>query len=241
MRTSRTETRTRLTRRQASTRKASALLLVVTCLAGAPAQAQERGPLVLAKSSYFFVNSKIDPAVEGSAPIGQMYVEYMIPQRLRHRYPVVMVHGGSQTGTNFTGTPDGREGWAHYFVRRGYAVYVVDGVARGRSAHWSQVHGPVQPSRINQVEQRFVAPERFKLWPQAHLHTQWPGEGKPGDAAFDQFYAAQFPSIADFSKQQQINPPAIIALLEKIGRRFCSRIHNPAPSRGRSWTSDPIW
>ena len=56
-----------------------------------------------------------------------------------------MVHGGSQTGTNFTGTPDGREGWAQYFVRRGYAVYVVDQVARGRAAHWSQVHGPVQP------------------------------------------------------------------------------------------------
>ena len=196
---------------------AAALLLINSCFTVAPAQAQERGPLILAKSSYFFVNSKIDPAVEGSAPIGQMYVEYMIPQRLRHRYPVVMVHGGSQTGTNFTGTPDGREGWAHYFVRRGYAVYVVDGVARGRSAHWSQVHGPVQPSRINQVEQRFVAPERFNLWPQAHLHTQWPGEGKPGDAAFDQFYAAQFPSLAAFTKQQQINPPAIIALLEKIG------------------------
>jgi pimeloyl-ACP methyl ester carboxylesterase len=47
--------------------------------------------------------------------------------------------------------------------------------------------------------------------------TQWPGEGKPGDSVFDQFYAAQFPSIADFAKQQQINPPAIIALLEKIG------------------------
>jgi pimeloyl-ACP methyl ester carboxylesterase len=183
----------------------------------APAHAQERGPLVLAKSSYFFVGSKIDPSVEGSAPVGHMYVEYMIPQRLRHRYPVVMVHGGSQTGTNFTGTPDGREGWAHYFVRRGYAVYVVDGVARGRSAHWSQVHGPVQPSRINQVEQRFVAPERFKQWPQAHLHTQWPGEGKPGDPIFDQFYAAQFPSIANFTKQQEINPPALIALLEKIG------------------------
>src|SRR3954471_21537605 len=82
---------------------------------------RKSGPLVLAKSSYFFVGSKIDPSVEGSAPVGQMYVEYMVPQRLRHRYPVVMVHGGSQTGTNFTGTPDGREGWAHYFVRRGYA------------------------------------------------------------------------------------------------------------------------
>ena len=52
-----------------------------------------------------------------------------------------MIHGGSQTGTNFTITPDGREGWAQYFLRRGHAVYVVDQVARGRSAHFSQSQG----------------------------------------------------------------------------------------------------
>jgi len=128
-----------------------------------------------------------------------------------------MVHGGSQTGTNFTGTPDGRESWAQFFVRRGYAVYVVDGVARGRAAHWSQLQGPVSNPNMERLTQRFVAPERYKLWPQAHLHTQWPGEGKPGDDAFDQFYYSQFPSIVNFTKQQEINPPAIIALLEKIG------------------------
>jgi pimeloyl-ACP methyl ester carboxylesterase len=172
---------------------------------------------VLAKSSYFFIGGKIDRAVEGSPTVGHMYVEYMIPQRIRHRYPVVMVHGGSQTGTNFTGTPDGREGWAHYFVRRGYAVYVVDQVARGRAANWSQAQGPVQPAALERLTQRFVAPENFKMWPQAHLHTQWPGEGKPGDPSFDQFYASQFPSLTEFVKQQQINPPALIALLDKIG------------------------
>jgi pimeloyl-ACP methyl ester carboxylesterase len=75
----------------------------------------------------------------------------------------------------------------------------------------------VQPSRINFVEQRFVAPERFKQWPQAHLHTQWPGAGKPGDPAFDQFYASQFPSIVSFPKQQEINRDALVALLDKIG------------------------
>jgi pimeloyl-ACP methyl ester carboxylesterase len=195
----------------------AAAALVAAALATAPAQAQRRGPLVLAKSSYFFVGGKIDPSVQGSAPVGQIYVEYMIPQRLRHRVPIVMVHGGSQSGTNFTGTPDGREGWAQYFVRRGYAVYVVDGVARGRSAHWSQVYGQMTNANLERLTQRFVAPERYKLWPQAHLHTQWPGEGKPGDAAFEQFYFSQMPSIASFAKQQEINPPAIIALLEKIG------------------------
>ena len=191
------------------------LLLVCICALAPAARAQ--GPLVLAKSSYFFVGGKTDTSVDGSPVVGQMYVEYMIPQRQRHPYPVVMVHGGSQTGTNFTGTPDGREGWAQYFVRQGYAVYVVDQVARGRSAYWSQVYGPVTPSRLGFTEDRFVAPERVNMWPQAHLHTQFPGAGKPGDPDFDQFYASQFPSIVDFAKQQELNTTALVALLDKIG------------------------
>jgi pimeloyl-ACP methyl ester carboxylesterase len=198
----------------------AAAVLVSAALAITAAQAQQRQqrePLVLKSASYFYVGGKIDPKSKGSPIVGHMYVEYMIPQRLRSPYPIVMIHGGNQTGTNFSGTPDGREGWAQYFVRRGYAVYVVDQVARGRSAHWNEYYGPVQPARLNQVEERFVGIERFPLWPQAKLHTQWPGTGKPGDQHFDQFYAAQAVSIASFAKQQEINPPAIVALLEKIG------------------------
>ena len=45
-------------------------------------------------------------------------------------------------GTTYTGTPDGREGWAQYFVRRGYAVYVVDQPGRGRSGYLTEVYGP---------------------------------------------------------------------------------------------------
>jgi pimeloyl-ACP methyl ester carboxylesterase len=141
----------------ASARWGSLALLTLSALSATVAHAQERGPLVLAKASYFFVGGKIDTSLEGSPMVGHMYVESMVPARQRHPYPIVMVHGGSQTGTNFTGTPDGREGWAQYFVRRGYAVYVVDQVARGRSAHWSQVHGSVQPPRFNFAEQRFIA------------------------------------------------------------------------------------
>jgi pimeloyl-ACP methyl ester carboxylesterase len=196
----------------------AALGVIGAVVAFAPsAQAAANGPLVLAKQGYFFVGGKIDPALEGSPTVGHMYVEYQIPQKLEHPYPVVMIHGGGQTGTNFTGTPDGREGWAQYFLRRGYAVYVVDQVARGRAAHWAQAHGPMGPSRLSAVQQRFVTPERYKLWPQAHLHTQWPGAGQPGDPIFDQFYASQMPSIADFAKQQELNRDAGIALLDKIG------------------------
>src|SRR3954451_13777437 len=139
------------------------------------ADAQERGPLSLARASYFFVGGKIDTAAEGSPMLGQMYVEYMIPARRSQPYPIVMVHGGGQTGTNFTGTPDGREGWAQFFVRRGYAVYVVDQPGRGRAAYEADAYGPAGRVNFDNVERRFAAPERFNLWPQARFHTQWPG------------------------------------------------------------------
>ena len=176
-----------------------------------------RKPLVLDTTGYLYAGGRIDRSVEGAPMVGQMYAEYFIPRSLKSPYPIVMVHGGSQTGTNFTGTPDGREGWAQYFLRRGHAVYVVDQVARGRSAHFSQSQGPVQAGNLARTEQRFVAPKRFNLWPQAKHHSQWPGAGKPGDAGFDAFYATQFPSLDSYPKQQEINRDALIALFDRIG------------------------
>ena len=51
---------------------------------------------------------------------------------------VVMIHGGGQTAVNFLGTPDGRRGWADYFVARGFAVYLVDQPGRGRTGSLSR-------------------------------------------------------------------------------------------------------
>jgi pimeloyl-ACP methyl ester carboxylesterase len=174
-------------------------------------------PLSLETFGHFFVGGRIDRAVEGAPMTGQMYVEYFVPRTLKSPFPIVMIHGGSQTGTNFTATPDGREGWAQYFLRRGHAVYVVDQVARGRSAHYSQSQGAVGAADLPRTEQRFVAPRRFKLWPQARRHTQWPGSGRPGDPAFDAFYATQFPSLTDYGKQQALIRDAGLALLDRIG------------------------
>src|SRR5213593_485749 len=148
---------------------------------------------------------------------GQLYVEFQIPSRQTHRWPIVMIHGGGQTGTNFTGTPDDREGWSQFFLRQGYAVYVVDQPGRGRAAYEAERYGPMTRLDLENIQRRFVAPERYNLWPQAHLHTQWPGAGAPGDAVFDQFYSSQVPSIQDFTLQQILNRDAILALLDKIG------------------------
>jgi hypothetical protein len=66
--------------------------------------------------------------------IGQMYVQFQIPERRSGPgWPVIMVHGSTHTGAALESTPDGREGWYPYFVRKGIATYVVDQAGRGRS------------------------------------------------------------------------------------------------------------
>jgi pimeloyl-ACP methyl ester carboxylesterase len=189
---------------------------VLTAPASGPGHADE-APLVLARDGFFYVNGKPTVANDREYISGQMYVEVRIPAEKTKPYPIVMVHGGTMSGTNFTGTPDGREGWAQYFVRQGYVVYVVDQPGRGRSGYLAAAYGPNRNVERSNSASRFVAQEKFNLWPQAHLHTQWPGNGEPDDDATMQLASGQLPAIASFTKQQFLNRDALLALLEKIG------------------------
>lgn len=175
---------------------------------------------VTPREGYFFVGGRYVDTPAGPLMERQMYVEFRLPAQVKQPYPIVMVHGAAQTGTNFTGTPDGRKGWAEYFVEQGYAVYVVDQPARGRSAY-RETLAPVTRFSAAQLERRFTAHEKFNLWPQAKLHSQWPGEGpgkgQRGDPVFDQFYASQVQYIGANAVAEQLNRDAVAALLDKIG------------------------
>lgn len=180
-------------------------------------RAADEEPLALARDSYFYVNARPASADGKTFIAGQMYVEERVPAHRTHRWPIVMVHGGTMSGVNYTGTPDGREGWAQYFVRRGYAVYVVDQPGRGRSGYLPSAYGPARNVESGNSLSRFVAQEKYRLWPQAALHTQWPGSADANDPAAQQLAASQLPAIDSFEKQQFLNRDALLALFEKIG------------------------
>jgi pimeloyl-ACP methyl ester carboxylesterase len=174
----------------------------------------------VAARGYFYVGGRYvgDPGKETMQ--GQMYVEVLAPKDVRRPYPLVLIHGAAQTATNWMGTPDGRKGWAEFFVEQGYVVYMVDQPMRGRSAvHPSD--GATRMFTAPQEEGQFTAIERTGTWPQAKKHTQWPGEGenkgRHGDPIFDAFYATQVETVISNEETQLRNQAAGAALLDKIG------------------------
>jgi len=183
----------------------------------AASAAEDDPPLSLARDGFFYVGGKNTTVNGHTYVVGQMYVEMRIPARQMHPFPIIMVHGGTRTGTTYTGTPDGREGWAQYFARRGYAVYVVDQPGRGRSGYLEQAYGPQTLADGESGQRRYLQQEKARLWPQAHLHTQWPGNGALDDPVTLQMTGSYVPEMKDFTKSQFLNRDALVALLDKIG------------------------
>jgi pimeloyl-ACP methyl ester carboxylesterase len=109
--------------------------------------------LAIAKQGYLYVGGDYHTNAKGEQFMaGQAYVEYQIPEKKTHPYPIVMIPGGNQSGACFTGTPDGRDGWAQYFLRQGYAVYVMEQPGRGRSAHHPEIQGDLRTGSAQRVK-----------------------------------------------------------------------------------------
>ena len=202
-------------------------------LGGPTAQADGVGPLTIAKQGHFFVGGKYVESKEGQVLAGQAYVEYFIPANRTHPWPIVFIEGCCPSGAPYMGTPDGRDGWGQYFLSKGYAVYIMDQVGRGRSPYIASVYGAARARTPKEIEAEFIAVEKYNLFPQAKLHTQWPGPGTVGDPVFDQFMAAMFPNQSSGGTlRETINRDAIIALLDKIG---------PAILAPHSQSGSPVW
>ena len=208
---------------------AAAFLLAASAIA---ASAEGVGPISIAKQGHFFVGGKYVDSKDGPVMAGQSYVEYFIPAQRTHPYPIVFIEGCCPSGAPYMGTPDGRDGWGQYFLSKGYAVYIMDQVGRGRSPYIAGVYGGAKPRTPKEIEAEFVAVEKYNLFPQAKLHTQWPGSGTVGDPVFDQFMAAMFPNQSGSALRETINRDAIVALLDRIG---------PAVLAPHSQSGSPVW
>ena len=154
-------------------RRVATLVVALSAFAtfGVSATAADRpdltAPLVLKDQGSFFVGgvetrtnaTSGDPAGQIGYPntdvikTGQMYVQFQAPKGEGAHAPIVLLHGCCLSAKTWEDTPDGRMGWAEYFVRRGHAVYLPDQSSRARSGF--------DATTINQVRLGKKPPERL--------------------------------------------------------------------------------
>jgi pimeloyl-ACP methyl ester carboxylesterase len=125
---------------------------------------------------------------------------------------------------NWLNTPDQRPGWAEYFLRSGHEVLIPDQPLRGRS--------PVPPGGYNlsgysaeYISHQFTSPSG---WPQARLHTQWPGPGVLGDPVFDAYYTSNAAFEGNGTLQQQRVRDAFVPWLRGLDREVVLVAHSQA-------------
>jgi hypothetical protein len=152
----------------------------------------------------------------------QLYVEKLTPAgKVNKPYPMVFISAGVNTGAEWLNTPDNRKGWASYYVDQGYQVYIVDIAANGRSGQQLLSKYPLRIGSTDIInEQGFTAPQDFDQYPQADLHTQWPGNGSRGDPVFDAFTAANVPISSSNVNVENAMRTSGCQLLSMIGQSY---------------------
>lgn len=217
-----------------------AIMGAAMMLLAAPAMAGQRGnpvvdewasgPLTIARQGSFFVggtdvhsdtlSAKPPAAPSGTVTVDQVYVHYQIPVRAR-RLSLVLVHGCCLTGKTWETTPDGRMGWADYFVRKGFATYVLDQAERGRSAGRIDTLNAAKLGKLPaaQLPEVFAASHEdawtlFRFGPQ--YPDAYPGLRFPLEAQ-QEFWKQMVPDWKNSMPEPNATVPAIAQLAERLG------------------------
>ncbi|SFJ38320.1 Lysophospholipase, alpha-beta hydrolase superfamily [Amycolatopsis sacchari] len=156
------------------------------------------GHEITVRRGQFWVPGERVEAPQGTVQRGPMFVSWEAPLEVTHPYPLVLVHGGGGQRTDWTGTPDGRPGWATRFVEAGFAVYVVDRCGHGRSPYHPDVIGPMGAQIPYEAVENLFASE----------NTTWD---------YDQLTAAMGPLPADLALSQRLDADRLARLLDRTG------------------------
>lgn len=168
----------------------------------------------------FFIGGRYVETSDGHhIMIDQLYVQRYGASKSGRR-PIVLIHGAAQTGIHWEYTPDGRPGLALCLASQGRIVYVVDQPGIGRSRYYYHSGGLLTHYSAESLEMLFTRPANHKLWPQAELHTQFPGTGKVGDPIFDEFYASQVGHFSSYSQREPLIRAAGAALMKRVGPAY---------------------
>jgi pimeloyl-ACP methyl ester carboxylesterase len=174
-------------------------------------------PLIIQEQGSFAVGGTVisnpgtfdpyKPTPDGQTLHGDhAYVFYQIPVNTR-RLPLVFWHGAGQFSKTWETTPDGREGFQNIFLRRRFAVYVIDQPRRGNAGR-STVSTTITATPDEQI---WFDMFRIGTWPNYFPGVQF----SRNPEALNQFFRSMTPNTGPFD--MKVISDAVSELFNKIG------------------------
>ncbi|GAA1191994.1 alpha/beta fold hydrolase [Prauserella alba] len=167
--------------------------------------------LTVRRGQFWIPGERVGTAY-GTVQRAPLFVSWEAPPAGAHRIPLVLVHGGGGQGTDWTGTPDGRPGWATRFVEAGFAVYVVDRCGHGRSPYHPDVVGPMGAQFPYEAATALFLPDEMR-----EHQTQWTFARDVGSGEVDQLLSPMGPLPADLAESQRLDADRLGRLLDIVG------------------------
>lgn len=123
---------------------------------------------------------------------------------------MVFVHGGGMSGSCWDKTPDGRPGWLHLALDRGYEVHVIDNVERGRAGFAPGLWDG--DPMLRSLEEAWVL---FRIGTAEGFATRTPFEGQRFPVEHFETFAQSF--VPRWLGTTPLHVEALCVLLERTG------------------------
>jgi pimeloyl-ACP methyl ester carboxylesterase len=212
------------------------LVLVAVCIVGSAcstvAKTDGPEPLIIKEQGSFATGGSVISAsgtydAKKQTSDGQTfhgdhaYVFYQVPVNAR-KFPLVLLHGFGQFSKTWETTPDGREGYQNIFLRRGFAVYLIDQPRRGNAGR------STEPLSLTPTpdEQTWFNIFRVGIWPEYFPGAQFSRDPE----ALNQYFRQMTPNTGPFDAE--VISGAVSALFNRIGPGFSSPTHRVAGRGG---------
>ena len=126
---------------------------------------------------------------EGStAHVDHANVLYEVPQK-ETGLPMVFLHGYGQSRTGWMATPDGKPGWADFFLRHGHSVYLIDEPRRGEAG----ATGKAGTMTTTPSDQTWYTQFRIGTYKNGAFTYNKDSKFPKGEAALNQFFRQMTP------------------------------------------------
>ena len=154
-----------------------------------------------------------------TAHVDHANVLFQIPAK-ENGLPIVFLHGYGQSRMGWMTTPDGREGWSDFFLRKGHAVFLVDQPHRGEAGATS-IAGTISEKTL---DQRWYTQFRIGRWENGKSVTNEGSQFPNDEKSVDQFFRQMTPDTgmrsdmgADFA--YEIVTKAMAAVIDEVYAR----------------------